>query len=119
MSRLNSRTIGSTYEQIAGTYLKEQGYEIIEYNFHSKNGEVDIIAKEQEYLVFVEVKYRKDCKKGHPLEAVSVAKQKRISKSALFYLQKKNIFGIPVRFDVVAILGDQIELVKNAFSFHM
>ena len=113
----NKRSVGANYEKIAGEYLEKQGYEIIEYNFYSHAGEVDIIAKHEGYLVFVEVKYRENDKKGHPLEAVSLQKQRTISKCALYYLKKNNLYGVPVRFDVVGILGEKIQVLQNAFDF--
>ena len=119
MSVQNKRAIGSNYEKIAGQYLEQQGYQIIEYNFHSRYGEIDIIAKHQGYLVFVEVKYRENDKSGHPLEAVSVSKQRTISKCAFYYLQKHKVQEEAVRFDVVGILGDKIQVIQNAFDFVM
>ena len=119
MSMQNKRVIGSNYEKIAGQYLEQQGYQIIEYNFHSRYGEIDIIAKHQGYLVFVEVKYRENDKSGHPLEAVSVSKQRTISKCAFYYLQKHKMQEESVRFDVVGILGDKIQVIQNAFDFVM
>ena len=113
----NKRTVGFEYEKIAGKYLEEHGYQIIEYNFYSRHGEIDVIAKHEGYLVFIEVKYRRDLKKGCPLEAVSLHKQKVISKCALFYLQKYKKTEIPVRFDVVGILGETIQVIQNAFDF--
>lgn len=113
----NKRKIGFEYEKIAGEYLEKQGYEIIECNFYSRHGEIDIVAKHEGYLVFVEVKYREDNKSGHPLEAVSLAKQKTICKCALYYLKKNHLYDVSVRFDVVGILGDKIQVVKNAFDF--
>ena len=115
----NKRTIGSNYEKIAGEYLERQGYQIVEYNFYSRYGEIDIIAKHQGYLVFVEVKYRKNDKSGHPFEAVSVSKQRTISKCAFYYMQKNKLHDVPVRFDVVAILGEEIQVIQNAFDFIM
>ena len=113
----NKREIGFEYEKIAGNYLKKQGYEIIEYNFYSRHGEIDIIAKHEGYLVFVEVKYRGNDSKGNPIEAVSIQKQRTISKCALYYMKKKGIQDISVRFDVVGILRDKIQVVQNAFEF--
>lgn len=113
----NKRTLGSNYEKIAGEYLTKQGYQILEYNFYSRHGEIDIIAKHQGYLVFVEVKYRENDKSGHPLEAVSVSKQRTISKCAFYYLQKHHLQDISVRFDVVGILGEEIRVIRNAFDF--
>ena len=113
----NKRNIGNEYERIAGKYLEKHGYQIIEYNFYSRHGEIDIIAKHEGYLVFVEVKYREDNKSGHPLEAVSLAKQKTICKCALYYMKKNGIQDVPVRFDVVGILGNKVTLVQNAFEY--
>lgn len=113
----NKRNVGSIYEKIAGMYLEEQGYVILEYNMQCKAGEIDIIAKEGEYLVFVEVKYRSTGSCGDPLEAVSVSKQKNISKCAVFYLKKHGLWDMPIRFDVIGVLGEQITLIRNAFPF--
>ncbi len=113
----NKRSVGSSYEKIAGAYLEKMGYEIVEYNFYSHAGEIDIIARHNGYLVFIEVKYRKNLKKGHPLESVSRQKQKAISECALYYMKKHRQFDVPVRFDVVGILGEEISLIQNAFEF--
>ena len=114
---VNQRKIGNEYEQLAGEYLESQGYQILEYNFYSRTGEIDIIALHEGYLVFVEVKYRKDNEKGHPLEAVLFHKQRTICKCALYYMKKNGFSEMPVRFDVVGIMGDQIQLIQNAFDF--
>lgn len=113
----NKRTVGSNYERIAGEYLKTLGYEIVEYNFYSRSGEIDIIAKHEGYLVFIEVKYRDNDYKGHPFEAVSISKQRRISRCAAYYLKKNHIYDVSVRFDVVGILGEQIRVIQNAFDY--
>lgn len=113
----NKRKIGADYEKIAGEYLKQQGYEILQYNFYSSAGEVDIVAMHEGYLVFVEVKYRSDERAGHPLEAVSLSKQRSISKSATYYLKKHQLYDVSVRFDVVVILGGEIQLLQNAFDY--
>ena len=65
--------MGTAYEKMAGEYLKTQGYEILQYNFRCRMGEIDIIAKDHGYLVFIEVKYRRDKSCGHPAEAVTPA----------------------------------------------
>lgn len=113
----NKRKVGANYERIAGEYLILQGYEIVEYNFHSRNGEIDIVAKHNGYLVFVEVKYRDNEKSGHPLEAISVQKQRTISKCAAYYLKRNCLCEVPVRFDVVGILGEEVILIQNAFEY--
>lgn len=114
---MNKRKVGNDYEKIAGEYLKTKGYEILEYNFYTRAGEIDVIAKHEGYLVFVEVKYRKDLSAGHPLDAITPQKQKKISKCALYYMKAHGLLGLPVRFDVVGILGDEIQVVQNAFEF--
>lgn len=118
---MNKRKIGTDYEDIAEQYLREQGFQILERNFHSRSGEIDIIAKEGEYLVFVEVKYRKNNSKGNPLEAVTVNKQRRICRTAFYYCYKYGYgMDVPCRFDVIAINGtEEIILLKNAFEFQI
>ena len=113
----NRRNIGSTYEKIAGEYLEKQGYKVLEYNVYFRAGEIDIVARDGAYLVFVEVKYRKDRTCGEALEAVTMSKRRTISNCALSYLKKHRLWDVPVRFDVVGIVGDEITLLKNAFEF--
>ena len=114
---MNKREEGFHYEKIAGVYLEEQGYQIIEYNFYCRQGEIDIIAMDGDTLVFVEVKYRRDERKGHPLDAISDTKRRRICQSALYYMKRQRIWNRPIRFDVVRILGQKIMLIKNAFEY--
>ena len=104
-------------EDKACKFLKKQGFEILKRNFHSKFGEIDIIARDGDYLVFCEVKYRADDRKGTPAEAVDYAKQRVISKSALYYMTVNGIDEIPCRFDVVSIEDDRIILYQNAFDY--
>ena len=78
MAAGNKRQVGGIYEQKAADYLSRQGFRIIEHNFYSRFGEIDLIAKDGKYLVFIEVKYRRDSACGTPLEAVTLKKQKRI-----------------------------------------
>ena len=118
--RINRRQTGTAYERRTGEYLKEQGYELIGYNFRCRQGEIDIIARDGRYLVFVEVKYRRDGQTGDPLEAVDRAKQRRISRTAQYYCLTHG-YGetTPCRFDVAAVLGTdgEVRLVRNAFEF--
>ena len=114
---VNKREIGKVYEKRAGAYLEQHGYKVIEYNFQSRQGEIDIIAKDGEYLVFVEVKYRTDSHAGNPFEAVNRSKQRTISKVASYYCLTHG-YGVdtPCRFDVLAIDAQSIQLYKNAFE---
>lgn len=118
----NRRKTGAHYEQEAAEYLKGQGLCILEQNYHSRTGEIDLIARDGRYLVFIEVKYRKDTAKGEPAEAVDFHKQQHIRKTAQYYLYSHR-YGedSPCRFDVVSILGGdrdrskEIRWIQNAF----
>lgn len=113
----NKRSIGSEHEQIAAEFLRKNGYNIIERNYYCRSGEIDIIAKEQKYLVFVEVKYRSSLQNGYPEEAVHFRKQRSIIRAARFYMLSHSISeDTPCRFDVVVILGEETKLIVDAFT---
>lgn len=111
----NLREKGKKYEQIAGAYLENKGYKILEYNFRCRYSEIDIVASKDGMIVFCEVKYRK--RSVSSLEAVHVQKQKRISMAAMFYMSKHRITDTPCRFDVIGIEGERIIHVENAFDY--
>ncbi len=113
----NKRQIGTEMERLAGAYLEKNGYEIIEYNYRCRQGEIDIIARDGEYLVFCEVKYRSSEKNGTPLEAVDYKKQRIISRCALFYITRKHCAHLPCRFDVVSVTDKEVQILKNAFDY--
>lgn len=114
----NRKRIGDKYEKLVADYLMKEGYEIRERNFRCKLGEVDIIARKDGYLVFVEVKYRSTAQYGSPQAAVDYRKQRRISDAASFYLYRNHFpAGTPVRFDVAAVSGHNIEIIENAFPY--
>ncbi len=115
----NKRQTGKNYEELAIKYLQDKGYFIIEKNFQVRQGEIDIIARDKNTIVFIEVKYRASSSNGHPLEAVTYGKQKKICKSALFYMNKNKISpdNTSIRFDVIGILGNEISHIENAFDF--
>jgi putative endonuclease len=112
--------IGKKGETVAVRYLKKQGYRIVEQNYRSKVGEIDIIARDKQSLVFVEVKTRSSRSFGSPKWAITPKKQKAISMTALYYLKMTNQNDVDARFDVVSIMlqgeDTQIELVRNAFD---
>ena len=116
---MNKRTVGSEQERVAADYLKGQGYVIRQMNFRCRSGEIDIVASEGRYLVFVEVKYRSSGSAGDPLEAVGPKKQRQISRTAAVYLHMHGLSGdTPSRFDVVGITGDgTVRLLRNAFDY--
>ena len=113
------REFGLQSEDCAVLFLKKKGYVILERNYRTRFAEIDIIAQQGGFLVFIEVKARKNNKKGFPKEAVGFSKQKKISLAAEYYLREKKLSNVRVRFDVVAILensnGIEIELIDNAF----
>jgi putative endonuclease len=115
---MNKRSLGDDYEKIAIAYLMAEGYQIIEKNFRCKIGEIDIIAKKDEYIRFIEVKYRSDSRRGLPEEAVNYKKQKLISKTASYYMIKNKMsMDTACVFDVVSILDNEIILYQNAFEY--
>jgi putative endonuclease len=111
---------GKKGENIAVAYLKSHGYRIVERNYKCLFGEIDIVAKDGNTVVFVEVKSRKSEEFGDPQVAVGLEKQKKISKISLKYLEEKHLYPCNARFDVVAIKmllsGNKVELIQNAFE---
>lgn len=115
-NKINNRRTGSVKEQLAADYLTQQGMQIVERNFRGRQGEIDIIGYHKGYLVFVEVKYRSSTVKGTALEAVNAGKQKQICKVADYYRYLHKVSdNSPIRYDVVAIQGESITWIPNAF----
>lgn len=115
---MQSNIYGKKSEIIAADFLKKKGYKIIELNHKNKIGEIDVIAQDRDYLVFVEVKARLSRAFGDPLEAVNYKKQQKIRKVAELYLLKKRKTETSCRFDVISILGQEkyeISHIENAF----
>ena len=113
---MNRRSTGTEWERQAGAYLTARGMRLVESNFHGRNGEIDLIGYHEGYLVFVEVKYRKNDRGGHPLETVDVRKQRRVCRTAEYYCLSHGLGETtPCRFDVVGIIGNEIIHVEDAF----
>jgi putative endonuclease len=117
---MEKKELGKKGEEVALRFLKKNGYRIIEQNYICKMGEMDIIAREKDTLVFIEVKTRTSTEFGPPQLAVHSSKQRQLSKVALNYLNEKRLKDVKARFDVVAILlgqmGEEIELIRDAFE---
>ncbi len=113
----NKRQVGAGYERRAGAFLEKMGCEILEYHYQTRQGEIDLIARDDACLVFCEVKYRKNDSSGHPLEAVDERKQRKISQCARVYLYTHPQTTKTCRFDVVGILGEEITWIRNAFPY--
>lgn len=112
---MNKRTVGTEGEERAVSYLVKEGCTILMTNYTCRIGEIDIIAKEKDTVLFIEVKFRKNDRMGRPYEAVNYPKQMKIMKSAMLYAQQKNLFEKPMRFDVIEIMGNETVWLKNAF----
>ncbi len=118
--KLNKRQTGTEKEELACRYLEERGMQILERNFCTRYGEIDVIGLHEGYLVFVEVKYRASLRCGFPEEAVTGAKRRIICRVAERYMYthapvvSQADFG--ARYDVVAILGGQVRWIQNAFE---
>ena len=115
---MNKRKIGTIYEHQAAVFLRQRGYQILEKNYRCPFGEIDLIARDGEYLVFLEVKYRSSSWDGSPLEAVDKRKQRVIGRVARYYLMTHSEYAdAPCRFDVVGISGKDFCLIRNAFDY--
>ncbi len=121
MRNMTKIITGKKGERLAADFLTGNGYQILETNFRCPLGEIDIIAREHQEIVFVEVKTRKSHALGYPEQAVGIQKQKKLSQLALWYLQAKKMSDKKARFDVVAVTlavqANEINLIKNAFDF--
>jgi putative endonuclease len=111
---------GQRGEELAVAHLRKKGYKLIERNYRTRAGEIDIIAKHKGRIVFIEVKTRRTGRYGDPKSAVTLKKQRKISMVALTYLKKYHTLQTPARFDVVTVrstdAGDAIDIIPNAFE---
>jgi putative endonuclease len=116
----SSQAFGKDGEEKAAQFLKKKGFQILESNFRSSLGEIDLIAKDKQEIVFVEVKHRSSTEFGRPEEAVDAKKKRKLIQLAQGYLQGR-FQGFSGRFDVVAIVQDregrsEIRHFPNAFT---
>ena len=118
MTQLRRQT-GKTGEDLACDFLEKLNYVIIERNFYSRLGEIDIVARSGEYLIFCEVKTRSENQGLHPTASITAKKIKKMRQLGLLYMQKKHLHQLQPRFDVIAIQlsphqSPQIEHFINA-----
>ena len=117
-----NKKLGQQGETAAISFLKTQGFVILETNYRTKPAEIDIIANDNECICFIEVKTRTSLKKGLPRESVNYSKQKKIITGSLFYLKEKNLMNSKIRFDVIEVIKNKnnfsINLIKHAFQVH-
>ena len=116
------RLLGNRGEQAAERHLMAQGLRILKRGLRTRRGELDLVALDGRQVVFVEVKTRLDHEAGHPVEAVGLDKQRKITELALAFLKKHGLLDSPARFDVVAVTWPEnqkeptIEHFRNAFE---
>ncbi len=123
ISANHTKEVGSVTEEIAYQHLKKQGLTLITKNFTSRMGEIDLIMKDNDAIVFIEVRYRKNSNFGSPEETVTFKKQKKIKTTALLFIAKNSIYkNIQPRFDVIGMTPTtnnsnsmSINWIKNAF----
>lgn len=121
MDTLKAAKIGQLAEQQACDFLTQQGLQLIERNYHCRNGEIDLIMQDNQDIIFVEVRVRNNPRYGNAIESVDYRKQKKMIKTATYYLyQQKWLNKVNCRFDVIGISYTQakaaINWIKNAFS---
>lgn len=115
----SSRDTGSRFEQAAAKHLSKHGLSLVDKNFHSRRGEIDLIMRDADLIVFVEVRYRRSAKFGSAAESVNSQKRQRIIATAEHYIQQQQPKCNGYRFDVVAFEGEdlsQCDWIKNAFQ---
>ena len=119
MSR--QKSLGHIGEDCAAKFLEAHGYEIVARNFRIRSAEIDIIARSDDVIIFVEVKARSNARHGLPAEAVTVRKQRKIIEAAGVFLQDENFADCACRFDVMEVFmrGEHVEAInhiENAFE---
>lgn len=113
---MNKRKKGSIYEEKTRQYLSSIGHEILNMNYQCRFGEIDIVTKDENSLVFIEVKYRRSRSHGHGSEAVNYHKRTHIIQVAKWYVMEHNLHSVPVRFDVAVWEHDDLKYYKGAFE---
>lgn len=113
MKNQTKQQTGKKGEQIATEYLKKQGYKILERNYYTNRGELDIIAKQKKEIIFIEVKTRKNNKYGLPREAVTKNKQQHMYTTARLYLYKTHQENAQTRFDVIEVYITKNKTILN------
>jgi putative endonuclease len=111
-----SRQAGAAAERVVAEYLCARGFVILARNYAVRGGELDIIARENDCIAFVEVKYRKTARYACPRESVTRTKQRRIALAAERWLQEQCLWDANIRFDIAEVLGGTVTLLRNAFD---
>lgn len=121
---MNNKIIGNYGEDLAYKFLLSRNYKVLEKNYSNSLGEIDLICKKNDLIIFVEVKSRLSDKFGIPCESVTHYKQHQILKVSLSYIKRFNLYNINFRYDIIELYFDTIHKkyklrhIKNAFSFN-
>ena len=113
--RIDRRALGTSGEDAAAAWYESKGYEVVARNWRCRDGELDLVVRDGRTYVFCEVKKRTTDAFGVPAEAVTHAKRTRIRHLAARWLSEASSPAREIRFDVVAILGDELEVIEGAF----
>ena len=117
---MNTKILGDMGENLAAAHLERKGYAIIERKFKTRIGEIDLIARQNHVIVFIEVKTRQSSEFGRPGEAVGYRKQQKIIRTASWYIRQKHLEDVSCRFDVIEVYcwqgGYHINQIENAFE---
>ena len=121
MSKKNNKVLGDGGERLAKAYFVSKGYRILNANYKTDIGVIDLVVTNETDLIFVEVKTRSGLGYGYPAEAVTFAKQKRISQVASQYIKRFGLYDVPVRFDVVEVFAQSGEInhIEDAFNSYL
>ena len=113
---MHNRGKGDLYETKTIEYIESLDFNVLDRNYYSRFGELDIIAKDENTLVFIEVKYRSNGNYGHPSESIHYYKRRNIINTAMWYMKDKRLCDYNVRFDVAIWHKGKIEYYKGAFD---
>lgn len=121
MSKKDNKIIGDSGEKLAQAYLVSKGYRVLNTNYKTDLGEIDLVVTNETDLIFVEVKTRSGLDYGYPAEAVTFAKQKKISQVAAQYIKRFRLYDVPVRFDVIEVFirDGEINHIEDAFDSYL
>lgn len=114
---MNKRNVGTDKEDLVTIFLEKNGVKILDRNYSTDRGEIDIVGSDGDYIVFFEVKYRKGPEYGNPLEAITPGKRRRIIAASRIYLYNNHYSdNTYVRYDCIGVLNSEITWIKNAFD---
>ena len=114
---MNKRSVGTDKEDLVIRFLEKNDVKILDRNYSTDRGEIDIVGADGDYIVFFEVKYRKSQEHGNPLEAVTPGKRRRIVNASRIYLYNNHYSdNTYVRYDCIGVLDSEITWIKNAFD---